>query len=511
MALAPAWDFIAWWYPDIMSVLTKNRFQLLGAVIPLLFFATLFSVAAADVVSIWGGARGTIVLKSDGTVWTWGINLPGGKLGVGDATTLVRSLVPVEVHDSGNVSYLNSITAIMGGEVNNVALKADGTVWAWGYNFVGGLGDGTTNDSAVPIQVGLGAVPPLNSVTKLGGRTYWNLAVKSDGTIWAWGMNQGGQMGNGTVNPISGPQVTVPVPVGNSQPGGAINNPVQVSCGYTYGVALLTNSTVWTWGSGVNGELGYGTNGYTSYAPVPVAGLTNITAISSGWKHTLALKSDGTVWAWGKNRNGELGDGTSINRSNAVQVLALSNIVAVSGGDYNSIALRSDGTVWKWGVNDVGELGIGTTDGTGPGVATDPVVHATPVQVAQDTFGNGFSNVVMVSNRDYHNIAVKSDGSVWMWGANDQGQCGDGTTNDDWRPVPVVGMGPRVSRTLRLQPGGNQMALNWNTATGEFFSIQYTTNLAAGFTSVIQSNLLATPPSNTIIVTNGPGFYRLKF
>src|SRR5260370_34392999 len=103
--------------------------------------------------------------------------------------------------------------------------------------------------------------------------------------------------------------------------------------------------------------------------PIPVPALSNVTAISSGWKHTLALKPDATVWAWGLNSHGELGDGTAISRSNAVQVLNLSNIVMVSGGDYNSIALRADGTVWKWGVNDVGELGFGTNDNTAPGVA----------------------------------------------------------------------------------------------------------------------------------------------
>jgi alpha-tubulin suppressor-like RCC1 family protein len=94
-----------------------------------------------------GGARGTIILKSDGTVWTWGANSPGGKLGLGSAVTN-RMLVPVEVHGAGNVDYLHSISAIMGGEVHNVALKSDGTVWTWGFNFQGGLGDGTTNDSA---------------------------------------------------------------------------------------------------------------------------------------------------------------------------------------------------------------------------------------------------------------------------------------------------------------------------------------------------------------------------
>ncbi len=458
---------------------------------------------SADVISIWGGARGTIILKSDGTVWTWGVN-SDGKLGIGN-TNPIRMLVPVEVHGTGNVSYLNSVQAIMGGEMHNVALKSDGTVWSWGWNAYAQLGDGTTNDAYTPVQTGLGSIPPLTSVTKLGGRPYFTLAVKSDGTIWAWGMNQYGQMGNGTLNPLSGPQVTVPVLVSNSLPGGTINSPLQVTCGYRVGAALATNGTVWTWGSGSHGELGNGTFG-TSYTPTPVTGLTNITAISAGWFHLLALKSDGTVWAWGNNPSGELGDGTTINRSIPVQVLNVSNIVVVSGGDDHSSALAADGTVWKWGLNDVGELGNGTTN-----FVANPV----PAKILVDKFGAGFSNIVMVSARDYHNIAVKSDGSVWMWGANDQGQCGDGTTNDDWRPVPVVGLGARVALPLNLQrsvqPGN--VDLSWNSATGEFFSIEYTTNLAKGFTGVIQSNILSTPPVTTVSVpkTNGSCYYRLKF
>ena len=482
----------------------KYRTQI---VIGLLFFLVTSAVRSADVVSIWGGARGTIILKSDGTVWTWGANF-NGKLGVGlDQATMARTSVPVEVHGPGNLSYLNSIIAVMGGEIHNTALKSDGTVWAWGWNAFGQLGDGTTNEADIPVQVGLNSVPPLTSVTKLGGRTYWTCAVKSDGTVWAWGMNQGGQMGNGTVNPQAGPQVTSPVQVNDSQAGGHIHGALQVSCGYTYGVALATNGTVWTWGTGPNGELGNGTTGF-SYTPVQVTGLTNVTAISSGWKHILALKSGGTVWAWGKNFNGELGDGTTANRSNAVQVLNLTNIVAVSGGDYNSAALMANGTVWKWGLNDVGELGNGTADTKND---AHPIASLVPV----DKFGAGFSNVVMLAARDYHNIAVKTDGSVWMWGANDQGQCGDGTTNDDWRPVPVVGLGIRVALPLNLQKSAQpgSVDLSWNSSTGEYFSIECTTNLANGFSGAFLSNLLATPPVNTLTIpmTNGSAYYRLKF
>ncbi len=471
------------------------------------WFAVLFFILAefahgADVVSIWGGARGTIILKSDGTVWTWGANF-NGKLGIGD-TNPVRSLVPVEVHGAGNAGYLNSVQAIMGCEMHNVALKSDGTIWCWGWNAYGQLGNGTTNDSWTPVQTGLGAVPPLTSVVKLGGRPYFTLAVKSDGTIWAWGMNQFGQMGNGTVNSFSMPPVTVPGLVSNSSPGGPINSPIQVTCGYQFGAALATNGTVWTWGSGSHGELGNGTTG-SSYYPAQVPGLTNITAISAGWFHILALKADGTVWAWGNNSDGELGDGTPINRSNAVPVLNVSNIVSVSGGDSHSTALAADGTVWKWGLNDLGELGNGTTNA---------IANPFPAKILTDKFGNGFSNIVMASARDYHNIAVKADGSVWMWGANDQGQCGVGTTNSVWQPSPVVGLGVRVPLPLNMtisQPGFANLA--WASATGQYFAVECSTNLASHFTATLQSNILATPPANWISVpaTNGPTFYRLKF
>jgi alpha-tubulin suppressor-like RCC1 family protein len=473
------------------------------AVICVLGFAFFSTALGADVVSIWGGARGPVVQKSDGTVWTWGANFYG-KLGIGD-TNPALSAVPVEVHDAANASFLNSVRAIMGCEEHNVALKSDGTLWCWGNNAFGQLGNGSTNDSWLPVQCGLGSTPPLTNVVKLGGRPYFTLAVKADGTIWAWGMNQYGQMGNGTVNALTGPQVTSPVMVSNSQAGGPINGPLQVSCGYRVGAALAADGTVWTWGSGSHGELGNGTFG-ASPVPAQIPGLTGVKSISCGWFHVMALKSDGTVWTWGNNASGELGDGTTTNRASPVQVLNVSNIVAVSGGDDHSSALAADGTVWKWGLNDTGELGNGTTN-----ILINPV----PAKIRTDIFGNGFSNVVMVAARDYHNIAVKQDGSVWMWGANDRGQCGNGSTNATWSPTPVSGLGARVGLSLNVsaesRPG--YADLTWPSAAGEFFSIVYSTNLSSGFSSVLQSNILATPPVNQIAVPTGnaQGYYRLKF
>src|SRR6185295_4072043 len=147
-----------------------------------LVFTLPLTAFGADVVSIWGGARGTVVRKSDGTVWTWGANF-GGKLGVGlSMTNLNRVLVPTEVHDAGNVGFLNSVTAIMGGEVHNIALKSDGTVWGWGINFFGQVGNGSTNDASTPVQTS-----GLSSVIALGGRGYHTLAIEADGSVWGWG------------------------------------------------------------------------------------------------------------------------------------------------------------------------------------------------------------------------------------------------------------------------------------------------------------------------------------
>jgi alpha-tubulin suppressor-like RCC1 family protein len=454
--------------------------------IGLLILSIPFAASSADVVSIWGGARGTVIRKSDGTVWAWGANF-SGKLGVGLASTDVgRLLVPAEVHGPGDAGFLNSISAIMGGEVHNVALKSDGTVWAWGNNMFGQLGNGSTNEAHTPVQVS-----GLGSVIALGGRGYHTLAIDSSGSVWGWGWNSVGELGNGANNPT-----TVPVKVVG------LTNPAAVSAGYHFSIALMPDGSVFQWGHGrVIGN---------SYAPVQTPSLSNIVAISAGWDHALALRSDHTVWAWGLNGVGELGDGSTSNRPSPVQVTTLSNIVAVSGGDWHSSALGSDGTVWKWGRNDVGQLGNGAADGAGNYVA-----HPMPARIQFDNYGAGFSNIVMVAARDWHNIAVKADGSVWQWGANDQGQCGDNTIIDRWRPVQVAGLGARVGLPLNIKPSAQpgHAELSWASADGEFFNVEYTKDLAAGFGSLLFTNVQGTPPRNVIAVpaTNGTTFYRLRF
>jgi alpha-tubulin suppressor-like RCC1 family protein len=305
------------------------------------------TTASSKVISIWGGARETIALKADGTVWTWCLNSCGG-LGsgpcckLGDGTETSRSL-PVQVHGPGDVGYLMGVTAIMGGEHSNYALKSDGTLWAWGGNFVGQLGDGTYTNTVTPVQV-IGVTNPL---TVTGGG-FFSLALMPDHTLLAWGRNNHGELGDGSYT-----QRPAPVQVSS-----VLSNVVNVSAGWFHAVALTADHKVWTWGDNTNGEIGIGITSTTGVTvPVQVPGLSNVTRVSAGDGFTAILKSDGTVWTWGGNDFGQLGDGTFSDRSTPVQVLGLSNVVYIAARDYHVLAIKSDGTIWAWGSGGNGELG----------------------------------------------------------------------------------------------------------------------------------------------------------
>lgn len=354
--------------------------------------------SAPRVISLWGGAGSEqIVLKSDGTIWVWGWNSFGQQ---GDGTTN-NTCVPHQVLGPGGVGLLTNLTAIMGGETHNAALRADGTVWEWGRSLFGELGDGSTNwgaltsESTVPVQV-IG----LNSVKSLGGRGYHDLAERTDGTIWAWGDNQSGELGNGLF--FYGTNRPVQV-IG-------LTNPVVITGGGFYSAALMADGTVRTWGNNAYGQCGDGTTSNHSTC-IQVPGLSNVVSLSGGWTHVLAVKSDGTAWTWGDNGLGEVGNGTSQTpQLTPVQVAGLSNVVAVSGGDYSSLARLAGGTIWTWGYNAYGQLGIGSSD---------TAAHPLPVKVP------GLSNIVVSAARDYHCIYVKRDGTVWVWGDNRWGGGGD--------------------------------------------------------------------------------------
>jgi alpha-tubulin suppressor-like RCC1 family protein len=242
---------------------------------------------------------------------------------LGNGTTYINSNTPVQV------SALSGVTAIAGGFAHSLALKSDGTVWAWGYNSNGQLGDGTYTTRNTPVQVSA-----LSGVTAIAAGAYHSLALKSDGTVWASGWDVVGQLGNGTSTDSN-----TPVQVSG------LSGMTAIAGGYFHSLALKSDGTVWAWGFNGYGELGNGT--YTnSNTPVQVSGLSGVTAIAGGYFHSLALKSDGTVWAWGQDIFGQLGNGTFITTppdgiGTPTQVSGLSGITAVAGGAYHSLALKA--------------------------------------------------------------------------------------------------------------------------------------------------------------------------
>lgn len=254
------------------------------------------------------GAGITIKVANNGLikqVWTWGYN-SFGELGNGSADSSLH-LTPIVVNN------LNNVIAACCKEIDSLALTSDGTVWAWGYNDYGQLGNGTTTGSYVPVQVMLSnGVTPLSGVVAIAGDDApvagmtgldaQTVALKSDGTVWAWGSNSHGEIGNGT----SGSFYPNPVQVVGPSGSGYLTGVAALACGYAYDVALKSDGTVWAWGWNAEGQLGIGAFDSNPHpVPAQVLGpngsgyLTGVVAIGAGSNSTIALKSDGTVWTWG--------------------------------------------------------------------------------------------------------------------------------------------------------------------------------------------------------------------
>jgi uncharacterized repeat protein (TIGR01451 family) len=359
------------------------------------------------VMTIAAGEYNGVALKSDGTVWAWGWN---GFAQLGNGIAPFRTS-PVQA------TGLTGVVAVAGGSSQSLAVKNDGTLWDSGLNAEGELGNGNTTNSSTPVQVVTSGGGAFTNVENVAGGFSHSLAVRSDGTVWAWGNNSLGELGNGTTT-ISSTPVQV----------SGLSGVEAVGAGQFYSLAIKSDGTVWAWGWNIYGQLGNGTTTNSS-TPVQVSGLTSVVAISAGEYHGLALESDGTVWAWGDNAFGELGNGTTTNSSTPVQVSGLPDVVAVAGGEYHSLALTSAGAVWAWGNDGNGQLGNGT-EGTPGSLA----FSSTPVQVI------GLAGAVAVAAGNFHSLALKSDGTVWVWGSNAYGQLGNGTYTDSVVPIQVSGL-----------------------------------------------------------------------
>jgi hypothetical protein len=290
-----------------------------------------------------------------GTVRAWGWNGVGQ---LGDGTTADRRLP--------SSTGLSGVVAVASGYYHSLALRRDGTVWAWGWNGVGQLGNGTTADSHVPVHVA-----GLSNVTCLAAGAFHNLAVRADGTVWTWGWNHFGQLGGGTTADALRPRLV---------PGLTAKS---VAGGIAHSLALGRDGTVWGWGWNGLGQVGNG-SAYDSHRPVAVAGpgvgKHPVRTIAAGGHHSLAGVNNG-VLGWGWNEFGQLGNGTTANWVIPVGVTGAGGpVIQVAAGAFHSLALRADGTVVAWGDNTAGELGDGTTTRA---LQARPVALATPVSAVR--------------------------------------------------------------------------------------------------------------------------------
>jgi alpha-tubulin suppressor-like RCC1 family protein len=336
------------------------------------------------------------------TLWVWGFSTEGQ---LGDNTTTQRT-TPVTTFAGGT----NWKQVSCAGD-NTAAIKTDGTLWTWGNNGSAQLGDNTTTQRRTP-------------VTTFAGGTNWKqvscggfhtAAIKTDGTLWTWGFNFNGQLGNNTST------FSVITPVTTFSGG---TNWKQVSCG-GHTAAIKTDGTLWTWGVNSSGQLGDNTTTQRLTPVTTFAGGTNWKQVSCGREHTAAIKTDGNIWTWGRNAYGQLGDYRTISRSTPVTT-AMSGTTwkQVACGGYHTAALRNTGQIMVWGRNDYGQLGDNTT-------INRSIVFSSL----------GGTNWKQVSGGNGHTTAIKTDGTLWTWGRNSSGQLGDNTTISRSTPVTTFAGG----------------------------------------------------------------------
>jgi alpha-tubulin suppressor-like RCC1 family protein len=359
----------------------------------------------------------------------WGANCHGN---LGD-NNLVSKSVPVQTISGGtNWRMIDAGKIGVGGppvSSTTAGIKTDGSLWLWGSNNNGSIGDNTLLNRSSPVQtVSSGTNWKRVSLNSAGVTA----AIKTDGTLWLWGCNSVGNLGNNNITSRSSPVQTISV--------GTNWKCVDVSIVHVS--AIKTDGTLWLWGYGGNGRLGNNTNDPTTArisSPVQTtSGGTNWKSISNGFQHSFAIKTDGTLWAWGRNNYGQLGLGNNIDRSTPLQMTSGATIwKSVSAGSIHSTGIKQDGSLWVWGQGASGRLG-----------GNNVISRSSPVQTV-----SGGTDWRLVQGANFNTRAIKTDGTLWSWGAGNSGLNGDNSNINRSSPVQTVS-------------GGT----NWRTTTGASYS-----------------------------------------
>jgi alpha-tubulin suppressor-like RCC1 family protein len=340
---------------------------------------------------IKSGRAHTIAIKNDGTLWAWGSNTYGQR---GDNTGTASILTAVQIGTENNWQQ------IVAGDYHSLAIKNNGTLWAWGQNNLGQLSGGPTANIVVPTQIGT----DNNWQQVTTGRQH-STAIKLDGTLWAWGYNGNGAIGDGTLI-----DKLVPTQIGTD------TNWLKVTDGYYHTLAIKNNFTLWSWGWNVNGEIGIGTISDAVLIPTQVGTNADWIQIAGGNAHSVAIKINGTLWCWGANSAGQLGNGLSLDLLVPTQIGNQNNWLKVEAGLGHNIALKTDGTLWTWGLNNYGQIGNGTQ------ISSSPYGILIPTKIGTDTDWS------RISAGSHHSFAIKNNDNLWDWGYNSSGILGDNTT-----------------------------------------------------------------------------------
>ncbi len=339
----------------------------------------------------------------------WGTNSSGA---LGTNNTSSRSS-PVLIGGSTGFSdwlQLDTSMATNGASNHSLGLRANGTIYGWGANPSGQLGTNNTSSFSSPVLV-VGGFTDWRRVTTGANFT---LAIRANGVAYAWGINSSGQLGTNNLSSFSSPVSVV----------GGFTDWIQISAGDIHSIGLRANGTIYGWGSGANGRLGTGNTTTRSSPTLVVGSIVNWTQISAGISHTLALRADGTAYAWGDNTSGKHGTGNTTARSSPVLIVGgFTDWTQISAGNNHSLGLRANGVAYAWGANVSGQLGTNNTSS-----------FSSPVSVV-----GGFTDWIQISAGKEHSLAIRANGVAYAWGQGLSGKLGNNATTDRSSPVSIVG------------------------------------------------------------------------